>query len=114
MGDGNKERTLETLKALCADPTFVRDIDAMSCEVIQLCEDFVIQHRRNLFSALGPEAHVETVVQFLVGWIAGFQSSDPAHPAADQNEMLERMIVIAFAAGRSAGNCDRIRRQQLQ
>jgi hypothetical protein len=113
--DPARAKTLAALKPILTSTAFMCDLDALSADVIRLLSDFAEEHFDQLIGTLGQETHLPTVLDMLLGWIAGFGDAGGDGPTTPTIGIAaQRILVISFVAGWSVDNSARLHRSKVQ
>ncbi len=94
-------------RPLMTDPTFTRELDGLSADVLELCASFTERNADRIFT-LAPDVvqREEMFVSMVVGWVLGM----PAGAAADSDRDRVGMEHITLAAYVSAFSRENSRR----
>jgi hypothetical protein len=106
-------RAFEAGKALMDRPDFIRDLDALSVEVMELVEAFGLEHGADAARVVNSgEQGASLFMSLVVGWILGFPGAH-ATDQAREGVVSKHVILAAYAAGMSANLCASSARKEI-
>jgi hypothetical protein len=89
------------------DREFRAALDALSCDVLNLCSEFLDDHRGQIAQHCA-DVRPDHIISAVVGWILGMPAGRMATKDAQLTEAFQHNAIAAVVAGWSAENSSRV------